>query len=130
MKLMLFKTNAVLAALLMALYVSWWWALGASLGGLPLAVLAAAILPVALLTPALWSGKRFGMSLAGFIIPLHFAYAVMELVANPEARAWIAVQTFLSLVLFAGVMAGLRQVSALPEQRDPASREDHEQKES
>lgn len=115
MKSRLFKANAVLAALLMAFYVSWWWTLGASFAGLPLAVLAAAILPLALSMPALWAGNRFGMSLAGFIIPFHFAYAVMELVANPEARAWIAVQTFLSLVLFTGVMAGLRQVGVLQE---------------
>lgn len=108
---MLQKINVVLTGLLMLFYVSWWGSLGAPLGTLPLAVLAIAVIPLALLLPALWKGNRFGTTLAGFLVPFHFAYAVMELVANPVARSWIAVQTFLSLILLISVMAGLRQVT-------------------
>lgn len=104
------KINTALSGLLMLFYVSWWGSLGAPSGMLPLAVLAIAVVPLALLLPALWTGNRFGTTLAGLLIPFHFAYAVMELVANPAARGWIAVQTFLSLVLLITVMASLRQV--------------------
>ena len=127
MKRPLFRINALLATLLTGFYLAWWWYLGAPPGKLPLAALTAATLPLVLLLPALWSGNRFGMSLAGFIVPFHFAYAVMELVANPPARAWIAVQTFLSLVLFTCVMAGLRQVDTTTE---AVSRESPGQRES
>ena len=104
--------NAALTGVLILFYLSWWGSLGAPLGALPLAVLATAIVPLALLLPALWTGNRFGTTLAGLLIPFHFAYAVMELIANPAARGWIAVQTFLSLLLLITVMASLRQVSS------------------
>jgi len=107
----LLRINVALAAMLLLFYVVWWWSFGAPLGMLPVTALLAAVVPLALLLPALWHGNRFGTSLAGFIVPFHFAYAVMELVANPAARAWIAVQTFLSLLLLITVMASLRQVS-------------------
>ena len=102
--------NAALTGVLILFYLSWWGSLGAPLGTLPLAVLAIAIVPLALLLPALWNGNRFGTTLAGLLIPFHFAYAVMELIANPAARGWIAVQTFLTLLLLITVMASLRQI--------------------
>lgn len=104
------KINTAFSGLLILFYVSWWGSFGAPSGMLPLAVLSVAVVPLALLLPALWAGKRFGTTLAGLITPFHFAYAVMELIANPAARGWIAVQTFLSLVLLITVMASLRQV--------------------
>lgn len=104
------KINTALTGLLMLFYISWWISFGAPLGTLPLAVLSIAVIPLALLLPALWTGNRFGTTLAGLFIPFHFAYAVMELIANPDARGWIAVQTFLSLILLITVMASLRQV--------------------
>lgn len=104
------KINTALTATLMLFYVSWWGSFGAPLGVLPLAVLSIAVIPLALLLPAMWTGSRFGTTLAGLLIPFHFAYAVMELIANPAARGWIAVQTFLSLILLITVMASLRQI--------------------
>lgn len=106
------RLNALLALLLVMFYFTWWMRYGASLQPLPLAALLAATLPLLLLAPALWTGARFGTTLAGFVLPFHFAYAVMELVANPSARPWIATQTFLSLLLMILVMASLRQIRA------------------
>src|SRR5690606_24876422 len=73
--------NAVLSLALVALYLAWWLASGGPLQILPLAALLAAVLPLLLLAPSLWQGRRFGGTLAGFILPFHFAFAVMELVA-------------------------------------------------
>ncbi|HEX6929730.1 MAG TPA: DUF2069 domain-containing protein [Gammaproteobacteria bacterium] len=112
------RTNAVLAILLALLYVAWWLSAGMPVKALPLAAILAAVVPLLLLVPSLWKARRFGGTLAGFILPFHFAFAVMELVANADARAWVAVQTFLSLLLMTGVMATLRQVRP---QREPAS---------
>jgi len=110
--------NAVLSLALVALYLAWWLASGGPLQILPLAALLAAVLPLLLLAPSLWQGRRFGGTLAGFILPFHFAFAVMELVANAEARAWVAGQCFLSLLLMTGIMANLRQIRT---QRETAS---------
>lgn len=106
------RLNAMLAALLVLFYVAWWLSGGASTKPLPLTALLAATVPLLLLLPALWAGRRFGTTLAGFILPFHFAYAVMELIANPAVRGWVALQTFLSLLLMIGTMANLRQVRA------------------
>lgn len=111
------KTNALLTVALILFYLVWWWSFGAPLDTLPFAVLLIAVLPLALLLLPLWLGNRFATTLAGLLIPFHFAYAVMELIANPAARSWIAVQTFLSLVLLISVMASLRQIRELPEAR-------------
>ncbi len=104
------RINASLAVALALFYLAWWWTSGASLMALPLTALLAASLPLLLLAPALYAANRFGTTLAGLILPFHFAYAVMELIANPPVRAWVAVQTFVALLLLIGVMASLRQV--------------------
>lgn len=104
------KLNAALAIALNGLYLAWWLAMGAPAAALPLTALLLAIVPLALLVPFLWRGRRFAIALAGLILPFHFAFAVMELVANPDARGWVALQTFLTFVLFATVMTTLRQV--------------------
>lgn len=104
------RANTALAILLVVFYLTWWLNAGMPMRALPLSALLAAVVPLVLLMPALWNARRFGSSLAGFILPFHFAFAVMELVANPDARAWVAVLTFLSLLLMTGVMATLRQV--------------------
>jgi len=104
------RLNAALALALCVLYCAWWLAAGAPMQALPVAALLLAILPLAALAPFLWRGQRFSVALAGLILPFHFAFAVMELIANPEVRLWVAVQTFLTFLLFALVMASLRQV--------------------
>lgn len=104
------RLNALLAVVLALFYLAWWWHFGASTRPLALTVVALAVVPLLLLAPWLWKANRFGTSLAGFILPFHFAFAVMELVANPGVRGWLAVQTFLSFVLLVGIMASLRQV--------------------
>lgn len=108
--LLLPRLNAVLAAALLLFYVAWWLNAGKPLEMLSLTALAVAVVPLLLLAPALWAANRFGTTLAGFILPFHFAYAVMELIANPAVRGWVALQTFLSLLLLVGTMASLRQV--------------------
>ncbi|HEX7030568.1 MAG TPA: DUF2069 domain-containing protein [Gammaproteobacteria bacterium] len=114
------RMNAVLAIALAVFYIAWWLNAGMPVKALPLAALFAAVVPLLLLAPSLWNARRFGGTLAGFILPFHFAFAVMELVANTEARAWVAVLTFLSLLLMTGIMATLRQIRSAP-QRDTAS---------
>lgn len=106
----LYRSNAVLAALLVALYLAWWWFAGAPDAALPLTALVVACGSLLLLLPFLWTGSRFATSLAGFIVPFHFAFAVMELVANPSVRGWVAAQAFLALLMFVLVMASLRQI--------------------
>ena len=107
----LFRFNAVLALLLVALYLAWWWFAGAPMAPLPLTTVIVACGSLLLLAPFLATGSRFATSLAGFIVPFHFAFAVMELIANPEVRLWVALQTFLALAMFTFVMASLRQVN-------------------
>ena len=106
------KLNAALTGTLAMLYVGWWMATGAPGDALSMTALLVAIVPLVLLAPLLWQGRRFATALAGLILPFHFAFAVMELVANPEVRPWVALQTFIAFVLFATVMASLRQVRA------------------
>lgn len=103
------KGNAVLAGALVVLYCAWWLATGASNEMLSLVALAFAVLPLLALLPGLWREQRFATALAGLVVPFHFAFAVMELFADPAARAWVAVQSFFALVLFVGVMANLQQ---------------------
>ena len=110
MNIALPKMNAAFTVLLALFYLAWWLSLGASTSTLALAMLSLAIVPLLLLLPSVWQARRFGSTLAGFLMMLHFAYAVMELIANPAERGWIAVQTFLSLVLMTGIMASLKQV--------------------
>ena len=104
------RINAALALLLALFYVAWWMSLGAPTSTLAVSVLLLATGPWLIVLRALWRANRFGTTLAGFLVMLHFAYAVMELVANPAARGWIAIQTFLSLLLLTSVMASLKQV--------------------
>lgn len=106
------RLNASLSIVLAVFYFAWWTSVGAPTTTLALSAVTLAAVPLLLLAPALLYGNRFGSTLAGFILPFHFAYAVMELVANPHARAWIAAQTFLSLLLLIGVMANLRQAGS------------------
>ena len=108
---MLPKINALSAALLVILYIAWWIAAGME-KGLGLTILVAGGLPLLLTLPALWSGRRIGTTIAGFLVAFHLAYAMMELFANPAVRGWVATQTFLSLVLFVGTMVVLRSGSA------------------
>lgn len=106
----LLHVNALLAATLTVFYAIWWYSLGAPLTAWPLAVFAVAAGSLVLLIPPLWRGRRFGTTLAGFIVPFHFAYGVMEMVANPAMRGWAALQAAMALVLFVTVMASLKQV--------------------
>ena len=117
-KIMLPRINAVAATLLVILYVAWWLAAGMDME-LGLTMLVVGGLPLLLTLPALWSGRRIGTTVAGFIVAFHLAYAMMELFANPAVRGWVAAQTFLSLVLFIGTMVVLRSGSA----GEPAARE-------
>lgn len=104
------KLSAVLAVALALLYLAWWWADGSSTAPLNVTMLIIATVPLLLLVPGLWQANRFATTLAGLLIPFHFAYAVMELIANPAVRGWVAIQTFLTLLLFAAVLAVLRDV--------------------
>lgn len=104
------KFSAVLAVALAILYAAWWWAEGAPTAPLNITMLVIAAVPMLLLAPGLWLANRFATTLAGLLIPFHFAYAVMELIANPAVRGWVAAQTFVTLLLFAAVLAVLRNV--------------------
>lgn len=107
---MLCRINAGLALGLSVFYLAWWLADGAPVEALNITLLVVAIVPLLMVLPGLWRGRRFQTALAGLIVPFHFAYATMELIANPEVRGWVAIQTFLTFLLFAGVMAALRQI--------------------
>lgn len=103
------RLNACAALLLALLYVAWWIRAGAAFTPLHVTLLLLAAAPLFALAPALWHGQRFGTALAGVVVPFHFAWAVMELVANPAVRGWVAAQSFLALLLFVGSMSTLRQ---------------------
>lgn len=106
--MMLHKSNALFCSALIFLYAAWWLHLGQPRDALSLTLLTAGILPLLPLIPGLWQGWRTPTVIAGFITPFYFAHAVMELFANPDVRAWVAVETFFTAVLFAGSIAALK----------------------
>jgi len=95
-----------LAGLLCALFVRW----HAARHGAPTAALAAVlgVAPWLALAPGLWRGDRRRYLAATLLTTPYLGYGLMEVLANPGARAYAGALVLLAFAVFIAALAFLR----------------------